>query len=278
MRSVFRRGCGGFTLVELLVVISIVAVLVGLLLPALAGARASAMHAVCLSRFRSLGQAVHLYADDSADELPSSDHAAGFGSPDPVGARLSSWSLALLPYLGASGFERADLLDQARLAGRADDWRVSVESLYRCPRDPRADDPPATLAGQYDGSMGFNVYFVLTPGELDPLGGAAGDPSGRAWRRRDLAPRPSGTVAFGEISEGAAGNTMVDHFMAHFWTQYSAPTDRVAKTRHGRSGGGSAASGRASYLMLDGRAVELEIVETFDPGAGIDDWNPGTAR
>jgi len=274
MRSVFRRGRGGFTLVELLVVISIISVLISLLLPALAAARASASNVVCLSRFRSLGQAVQLYADDSADELPSSDHAAGFGSPDPVGARLSSWSLALLPYLGARGFERADLLDQARLAGRADDWRASVESLYRCPRDPRADDPPGTLAGQYDGSMGFNVYFVLTPGEIDPLGG----PSGRSWRRRDLAPRPSGTVAFGEISEGASGDTMVDHFMAHFWTQYSAPTDRVAKSRHGLSGGGSAGRGRASYLMLDGRAVELEFVETFDPDAGIDDWNPGTAR
>lgn len=258
-----RRG--GFTLVELLVVIAIAALLMGLLLPALSASRSAAMNAVCLGRFRSIGQAVHLYADDSDDLLPLADHAAGFGDPDPIGTRLASWSLALLPYLGARGFDRADLTEPDRLAGRFADWRASIESLYRCPHDPRRDTQPASSAGQYDGSMGFNVYFVLTPGEINPQhpGGA------RTWRRRQSTPRPSSTVAFGEVSEGDTQTTMVDHLMAHFWTHFGAPTDRVAKTRHGKT---------ASYLMLDGHCVDIPFDLTFDPGDGVDNWNPATAR
>ena len=86
------------------------------------------------------------------------------------------------------------------------------------------------------------------------------------------------TVAFGEISEGDTQTTMVDHFMAHFWTQFDAPTDRVAKTRHGFGGGAPEGRGTASYLMLDGRAVDIPFEETFEPSSGVDNWNPATTR
>lgn len=88
-----------FTLIELLVVIAIVALLIGILLPSLAGARASARRAVCLSNQRQIGMASVHYADDNAEFVPRE----GYTVPSPQGAVSAPdrppWAVALRPYI-----------------------------------------------------------------------------------------------------------------------------------------------------------------------------------
>jgi prepilin-type N-terminal cleavage/methylation domain-containing protein/prepilin-type processing-associated H-X9-DG protein len=65
-----RRVIRGFTLVELLVVIGIIAVLVAILLPALRGARRASQKAVCSANLATIYKAVTLYALANKDFLP----------------------------------------------------------------------------------------------------------------------------------------------------------------------------------------------------------------
>ena len=65
-----RLTARGFTLVELLVVIGIIAVLIALLMPALSGARSQAMTVRCAANLHDVGRAMQSYANDNGGKIP----------------------------------------------------------------------------------------------------------------------------------------------------------------------------------------------------------------
>ena len=96
-----KRYHKGFTLIELMVVIAIIAILAGLLLPALAKSKSKAIQINCLSNMKQMGVGLLLYSEDFNGQLPGNFHHNS--NPD------FTWTDALSPYLGE--------VDSIRLCG-----------------------------------------------------------------------------------------------------------------------------------------------------------------
>ena len=70
MRRRPNRRLAGFSLVELLTVMAILAIMLGVLLPVIAGARHAATQAHCASNLRQVGNALHSYFMENSGRLP----------------------------------------------------------------------------------------------------------------------------------------------------------------------------------------------------------------
>ena len=88
----------GFTLVELLVVITIIGILIALLLPAVQAAREAARRAQCANNLKQIGLAMHMHLE--AQQAFPYGH---FWPKDDWGGRESPWVAYLLPYIEQSG-------------------------------------------------------------------------------------------------------------------------------------------------------------------------------
>jgi len=124
----------GFTLVELLVVITIIGILIALLLPAVQAARAAARRMSCSNNLRQIGIGLHNYHAALGCFPPGGLEPR---SPKWPQGRQLAWSVFLLPYVEQQPLY--DALDTGKAFDHADNAEAAaaILSLYVCPSVPR---------------------------------------------------------------------------------------------------------------------------------------------
>ena len=124
---------GGFTLVELLVVMAIVGVLAAILFPALTKAKEAARISECLSNIRQVGKALHLYMDQYDSHFPPAAPWGIPGAPDVDGKTIQE----LL-----SPFVRNGLVRDADTGLYTSGGVFACPSDYGIPREDEHGNPP----------------------------------------------------------------------------------------------------------------------------------------
>lgn len=116
-----KHAC--FTLIELLVVIAIIAILAGMLLPALNSARERGKTMSCGSNMKQIGLAVGAYAGDYNEYLTPYQEASG-----------SYWTTLTKPYLGVAYF------DNSKITSWSAEERRMKSGAFVCPTTTQSND------------------------------------------------------------------------------------------------------------------------------------------
>ena len=121
------RKKGRFTLIELLIVIAIIAILAGMLLPALNKARESGRSASCMNNLKSITGTALLYAGDNHDFMPPASGNAGDGS---------TWVCPREPWISSDFVHCFWVYTTSRYAGEQWTGGQAPAKIYQCPSEP----------------------------------------------------------------------------------------------------------------------------------------------
>lgn len=131
-RTTRRSGFRGFTLVELLVVVAIVAILASLILPALARARARAQGSFCLNNTRQLAVAWMLYADDHEGKLAYNLEKSAVVVASPGAPSMDvNWVNNVLTW----GLDSDNTNAEKMVSSGLGPYTRKTAAVYRCPSD-----------------------------------------------------------------------------------------------------------------------------------------------
>ncbi len=179
--SIIRSARAGFTLIELLVVIAFIAILAGMLLPALANAKNKARQTKCSSNVRQVGMAMRMYAEEYDGIHPVTVGFVDFGGQ--TGANLPG----AVPYASASNLVPEANRPLNRFAGSA--------AVFACPGDKGSAEKNVANAFQAAGTS----YFLNHNSQGFRSKEITGSTPARAIRLSEIELKPVTKIILGDL-------------------------------------------------------------------------------
>ena len=218
-----KHEVSGFTLVELLVVIAVIALLMAILLPALSKAREQGKRVVCLHNMTQLQISWGLYCENNNERLPGSN--VGFSPECPCGAKNCwiDWPCPT-PSLSCNPTKQ-DWIDKSIKAGKL--WKYVGEiKIYACPVAPKDEMVTYTIVDSMNGWCQWNPSSVTLSQKVTI---------------RNQIKRPSERIVFLDETRPGAGSWGI-YYAREQWA------DPPPATRHGSGVSFSFVDGHADYL------------------------------
>jgi prepilin-type N-terminal cleavage/methylation domain-containing protein/prepilin-type processing-associated H-X9-DG protein len=259
----------GFTLVEILVVIAIIAVVIGLLLPAVQKVRESAARAKCANNLKQIGLAVQNF-ENAKGYLPPIGTINTVGSFSSIPGWFHSIHARILPFIEQDALYRlVDLRDTGIIQPALTGTRMPA---YICPSDLNDRAGPGN-PGPYPTSYGAAVgdWFLYAYVSKKSGNGAfayAPYPIERGVSVTDITDGVSNTVGFTEVKAFGsyiAGDAVVPDIPP------ATPAEVLAF-------GGTLAAGVAHSHWSVGQALDTGVTFTFPPNTLVAYVDPATGQ
>jgi prepilin-type N-terminal cleavage/methylation domain-containing protein len=191
----------GFTLVELLVVIGIIAVLIGILLPVLGRARAKSKQTACMSNLRQIGYALRMYANDNRDHYPDKVTTGRYSYRRRPGLRNPADPSSYPEWLGMAAVLHGIRPNDLNMSSTKNQVQASLDEWLKKPRYIAGNSEvwvcPAYPAKflDYGNTYAFSIADIMTTYTSVHRGRSKNVEAIVLWDNSNLQPYPPGQMA-----------------------------------------------------------------------------------